>query len=103
MAYAILGMPKNDTRIMVQILIGHNHLNYHKHKVGLTPNTACRRCGRVDETSLHVFSQSPALAGIRVQTFGSALLEPEENRSLSAGDILGFQRRSGIEGYLALK
>ena len=96
--HAILGMPKNDTRILVQILAGHNHLNYHKHKMGLTPNTAYRRCGRDDETSLHVLSQSPALAGIRLQTFGSALLEPEETRSLSASDILGLLRRSGMEG-----
>ena len=61
---------KNDTRIMVQIPTGHNHLNYHKHKMGLKPNTACRRCGRDYETSLHVVSQCPALAGNRLQTSG---------------------------------
>ena len=44
-----------------------------------------------------VSRQCPALAGIRLQTFKSALLEPEETKSLSAGDILGFLRRSGIE------
>ena len=98
MAHAILGMPKNDTRILEQILTGHKLLNYHKHKMGLTPNTACRRCGRDDETPFHVLIQYPALAGIKLQTFGSALLEPEETRSLSAGDILGFLRRSGTEG-----
>ena len=52
LAREILDMPKNDTRIMVQILTGHNHLNYHKHKMGLTSNMACRRCDRDDETSL---------------------------------------------------
>ena len=91
-------MPKNDTRNMVQILNGHNHLNYHKYKMSLTPNTACRRCGKNDETSLHVSSHCPALAENRLQPFMSALLEPEEIRSLSAGDILGFLRRYGIEG-----
>ena len=102
MADAILGMPKNDTRIVVQILTGHNHLNYDKHKMGLKANTACRRCGRDGETSLHVSSQCPALARIRLQTFGSALLVPKEIRSLSTNDILGFLRRPRMKSYLAL-
>ena len=97
MAHAILDVPKNDIRIVVQLVTGHNHLNYHKHKMGLIPNATCRRCGRDDETSLHVLSQCLAIAGIRLQTLGSALLKPEEIRSLLAGDILGFLRRSGIE------
>ena len=66
--------------------------------MGLTPNTACGRCGRDNEMSLHVLSQCPALAGIRLQAFGSALLEAEETSSLPAGDILDFLRRSRIEG-----
>ena len=95
LAHAILGMPKNDTRILVKILTGHKHLNYHKHKMGQTPNTGCRRCDRDDEKSLHVLSKYPALDGIKLQTFGSALLEPKETRWLTVGDILGFLRRSG--------
>ena len=66
LAHAILGMPENDIRIMVQILTGHNHLNYHKDKMALTSNTPRKRFGRDDETSLHVLSQCPVLAGIRL-------------------------------------
>ena len=78
-AREILNLPKKEARIMVQMLTGHNQLNYQKYKLGLCPTTA--------------------LAGLRLQTLGSAMLEPEEIKILTARDILDFLRRTKVVSW----
>ncbi|XP_033231985.1 uncharacterized protein LOC117182969 [Belonocnema kinseyi] len=95
-AREILGLPKKDVRTVIQMLTGHNHLNYHMQKMGYNSTTECRRCGRDDETSLHEIYKCPALARLRHQTLGSYFMEPEEATMLSVSDLLGFFKRSGV-------
>ena len=61
-AREILSLLKKEARIMIQMLKGHNHFNYHKYKLGLCPTTTCNSYGRDDETSIHVLCQCPAFA-----------------------------------------
>ena len=54
-----------------------------------------RREGRRD---VHIcfICQCPARAGLRLQALGSAMLEPEEIKMLTARDILGFLWRTRV-------
>jgi len=53
-------------------------------------------CGEKEETSLHILSLCPAYARQRLQFLGSAILEPEQIRTLPVKDLILFWRRIGL-------
>ena len=55
---------------MVQLLTGHNYLNYHQSKVYPDTDDTCRLCMEDAETAWHVICECPALAVQRLEDFG---------------------------------
>ena len=50
----LLSFDRIQSRIVTELLTGHNTLRRHLHFIGLTNNPLCRRCGAEDETSAHI-------------------------------------------------
>src|ERR1700755_2147864 len=50
----LLNKSRNDLRILISAITGHCTLNYHMHKMGLTPTTTCSKCNINEETPIHM-------------------------------------------------
>ena len=65
---------KSNLRSVIQIVTGHNSLNYFQHKLGnvLSPN--CTQCEESEETGYHFLCECPKYAFIRLIAFGCPLI-----------------------------
>ena len=82
---------KKDTRSFTQIITGHAGLNYHLHKMKLTPTPLCERCGYAPETVSHYLGQCPAFNQIRGEIFNvfyCSLTDIKETQSV--GTIIKY-------------
>jgi ribonuclease HI len=86
----ILGLSKQNLRILTGFLTGHCTLRYHLGKLGLSDQTICRLCLEEDETSEHVLCSCEAVASLRLNILGKPFLSLPEFHSTSFSDILGF-------------
>ncbi|XP_043483540.1 uncharacterized protein LOC122512001 [Leptopilina heterotoma] len=92
----LLKLDKIRVRTVVRLLTGHGLLNYHQHKIGRQVSLMCRLCGESNETSTHILSECPALARIRLSSWGQAIIDPKQVSNLSIEEILDFWRRTGL-------
>ncbi|XP_043480435.1 uncharacterized protein LOC122510089 [Leptopilina heterotoma] len=92
----LLKLDKIRVRTVVRLLTGHGLLNYHQHKIGRQVSPMCRLCGESNETSTHILSECPALARIRLCSWGQAIIDPKQVSNLSIVEILDFWRRTGL-------
>ena len=60
---------------MIQIISGHNNLNYFENKICKDVNPLCRLCGEEDETAFHLIGECPVLYNSRAKHFQKYLLD----------------------------
>ncbi|XP_031779746.1 uncharacterized protein LOC116416210 [Nasonia vitripennis] len=92
----IAGCSRNNSRLLTQIVTGHNRLRYHSLKIGKEAMGICRRCEGAEETPTHVLTVCPKFAQLRHQCLGELFPTYEEIRALEAGAVLTFWRRAGL-------
>jgi hypothetical protein len=85
----VINMSRHDLHHLVQIISGHNTLNYHMNMIGMTPSSICR-CGEEDEDSFHFMATCGIHALLRMTTLGFARLYVEELRELPFSDLASF-------------
>ena len=81
---------KNEVTALVEILIGHGNLGYHRHKIGLTNSPLCRLCGVDDETSAHILCHCPAIACKRLALTGSNCIRESDISAKSGSAVLSL-------------
>ncbi len=54
---------------MVQVITGHNYLNYHQNNLGRVSSPLCRYCQEANEESWHIIKECPAFALSRGEAF----------------------------------
>ena len=57
--------------------------------MGYEDSPNCERCGE-EQTSIHVMTTCPGLAGLRTAVLGKPILKPEEIRSKPIDRIMKF-------------
>lgn len=61
---------------LIQIITGHNYLNYHQYNCKKVNSPTCRRCEEDDETSWHIMTDCPTFALARLRAFGQPDISP---------------------------
>jgi hypothetical protein len=92
----LLFFDRTQSRVVIGRLNGHNTLRRHLYLKGLINSPLCRRCGREEETSLHILCECEALASLRHAYLGSFFLDPEDIKSLSMKAIWNFSKIRGL-------
>jgi ribonuclease HI len=90
-----LSLNRNQSRVVIGLLTGHNTLRRHLHLLGLLDNPLCRKCGVKEETSAHILCECEALTELRNKYLGS-FLEPEDIKNISLGAICSFGKAMGL-------
>jgi hypothetical protein len=85
-----------QSRVVTNLLTGHNTLRRPLHIMGLVDSPVCRKCGAGEETSAHVLCECEAVATRRHIYLGSFFLDPETVRGLSLWATWNFFRRTGL-------
>lgn len=96
----ILGkLDRKTLSLMVQVLTGHNRLNYHESKVNtMQEDSSCRFCQWEDETSWHLITECPAFWRSRMDIFGHTLLDCTPEWKVS--QLLAFVQKTKMEKLL---
>jgi hypothetical protein len=92
----LLPFNRTQSRVVIDLLTGHNTLRRHLYIMGLNNNPTCRKCGAEEETSVHILYECEALASLRHTYLGSSFLDPEDIRKLSMGTIWNFAEGTGL-------
>ena len=82
----------------VQLLVGHNMLNYHRHKICKDFDPLCRLCGEENEDSFHLIGECPVLFEKRAQIFHKYLLD--KNPEWKVKQLVSMIKESCISGML---
>ena len=92
---SISNMSRREIRLMVQILTGHAHLNYHLNIQKLVETPKCEQCDEdIDETAAHLIGDCPYYSRIRNDIFGSYFLTDSDLKNINISKILNFIRNS---------
>jgi hypothetical protein len=83
----ILSCNRTQTRVVIDLLTGHNTLRRHLYIMGLCNDPMCRKCGTEEETSVHILCECEALVLLRHAYLGFFFLDPEDISELGVGDI----------------
>ena len=69
-----------DIATLSRVLSGHNNLNHHQRKMGLSFETGCEYCGdkKIDETAEHIITKCPKFAQKRHEYFGDFYCATED-------------------------
>ena len=87
---------------LVQLITGHNWLNYHQHKICQDIDPLCRLCKEDSETSWHLIGECPALMERRHEVFHNYFLdENPEWTVFQLRDMINGSRTLGIIDGLA--
>jgi ribonuclease HI len=62
---------------LIQIITGHNYLNYHQYNCKKVESPICRKCDEEIESSWHIITECPAFAAARFRSFGNSNISPE--------------------------
>ena len=76
----ILRTKTEDMATLSRVLSGHNNLNYHQTKMGVSFDTGCEYCGdmKTNETAEHIMTKCPKFAQKRQEHFGDFYCTIEE-------------------------
>ena len=85
-----------QSRAVIGLLTGHNPVRRYLFVMGLSSNPICRKCGTVEETSVHVLCECEDLASLRHLYLGPFFLDPEDIRKLRIGGIWKFVEGTGL-------
>ncbi|XP_031781100.1 uncharacterized protein LOC116416495 [Nasonia vitripennis] len=92
---AILGLKRDKTKLLVEILTDHGILNAHRHAMGLSKDPFCRFCCTYEETPEHLLCNCSAITGMRRRHLGAPFLEAEDVQAKHAPGILSFWEAIG--------
>ena len=92
----ILTLGKNDLRILVGILTGHNRLKSHLRTMGITSDELCRWCWDSDviENTEHFLCHCPALSQKRKKIMSSFFIQIDELNRIGTDNIMRFIKES---------
>ena len=82
----------------VQLLVGHNMLNYHRHLICKDIDPLCRLCGEENEDSFHLIGECPVLFEKRAQIFHKYLLDKKPEWKVR--QLVRMIKESCISGML---
>lgn len=85
----ILQLGRNNVRLLVSVLTGHNILNKHMHTIGINANPMCR-CGLEEETGIHFLCVCPLYFSSRLMKLGATSLDPNELNQVKLPRLLDF-------------
>jgi len=92
----LLSFSRTQSRVVIDLLTGHNTLRRHLYVMGLSNNPICRNCGTEEETSIHILCACKALASLIYARVGSFFLDPEDIRKPSTEIIQNFGKGTGL-------
>ena len=92
----LLSFNTTQSRVFIGLLTGHNTLRRQLYIIGLSNNSICRKCGTVEEISVHILCECEALASLRHTLLGSFFLDPKDKSKLSIGAIWNFAKGTGL-------
>jgi hypothetical protein len=92
----VMSFKGTQSRAVIGLLTGHNTLRQHLYLLRLQDSPLCRKCGVMEETSVHILCECEALASLRHAYLGSFFLEPKDIQSISLGAIWSFSKASGL-------
>jgi hypothetical protein len=86
---------RTQSRVVIDLLTGHNILRRHLYVMGLSNNPTFRKCGTEEETTVHILCECESLVSLRGAHLGSFFLDPEDVRKLSIGAVWNFGKGTG--------
>jgi len=92
----LLSFNRTQSRVVIDLLTGHNTLRIHLYITELSNNPTCRKCGTEEETSVHILCECETLASLRDTHLGSFFLDPEDIRKQSIGAMWNFVKGTGF-------
>ena len=92
----ILGLGRNETRLVTAAYTGRHVLNDFLFKIGLREDDKCRFCGLVKETMQHILCECDVQGGTRYRNFKRDALVPEDLNRLGLRKIVKFLKDIGI-------
>jgi hypothetical protein len=95
LARFLRNLPRTKLGVLIGLLIGHNRLNKHLHRMGLLSDSTCAACGIEEESAPHFICVCPTLANLSTQIFGKPILSVSEYEEMSAGFFVQFTEKSG--------
>jgi ribonuclease HI len=90
----MLGLRKEDMRLVVRLLTGHCNLRYHRWILGLAPEPDCL-CGETRETAKHVLCECGLLNTVRQRVFGTPIIQAQDVHKLEPHRLVQFIKKSG--------
>jgi hypothetical protein len=78
------------------ILNGQRTLRPHLHVMSISDNAVHRQCGQEEESSYHILCQCPAVAGSRMEIFGSEWAESIYSSRASNRKVLAPSKKTRL-------
>ena len=94
----LLNLSRKKLGQVIQIISGHNNLNYFENKICKDVNPLCRLCGEEDETAFHLIGECPVLYNSRAKHFQKYLLD--DNPEWKVRQLVNMIGGSCIAGML---
>jgi hypothetical protein len=90
LARILRNLSRTKLGVLISLLIGHDRLNKHLHKMRLLSGSTCAACGIEEKSALHFIT----LANLRTQIFGKPILSVGEYGGMSAGSLCNLRKRT---------
>jgi hypothetical protein len=92
----LLGLKRQELRLLVSVVAGHYTLNNHTKNMRLANSPTCAKCLEEDETVEHFVCRCPNFSRVRRRTLGDFELRSEELISAVLKSVLSFFKTTRI-------
>lgn len=92
LAHNNINLTRKNLSILCGAKTGHSPCNYHLKKIGVIDTPNCRFCHLVEEKTIHIIAECPALANKRYKLFSKHFLEVSDYRRLSTKGLVEILR-----------
>ena len=90
----LLGLKRNELRILSAVVTGHCTLNEHMKRIGRSNSPTCTKCLEEDESAVHFLCICPVFTRARMLTLGAYELRSEELLNVDLSKILAFVKKT---------
>jgi ribonuclease HI len=94
----ILHFSRSKMRRLLEIITGHNNLNYFQQKIDALQSSLCRFCEEEDETFFHLVTECPCFIESRAEIFQERIITG--TRKWEMEKLIEFSHEAGIEEAL---